>query len=173
MPARHLNRTGIGSSGQPDRGGQLSRIGAVALLLVSTAVASCSRSVAEEPATAGEPAVVTPVEGSQNLHRIQLTDDAADRIGLTLTTVSAAAKTRPADGAHPAVVAAGAVVYDSSGDTWVFVQQQHLTFQRAQVVVSRVVGNTAVLRSGPPVGSQVALVGVAEIKGAEEGVPGE
>jgi hypothetical protein len=151
----------------------LSCTGAVALLLVGTAVTGCSRSEAGGAPTGNEPAVVTPVEGSEDLHRIQLTDDAADRIGLTLTTVSTAAKAGPADGAHPASVAAGAVVYDSSGVTWVFVQQEHLTFQRAKVVVSRVVGDTAVLRSGPPVGSQVALVGVAEIKGAEEGVPGE
>jgi hypothetical protein len=152
---------------------QLTRTGAVALLLAGIAVTGCARSGAGEIATGDEPAVVTPVEGSENLHLIQLTDDAASRIGLTLTTVSAAAKAGPVDGAHPEAVDAGAIIYDSSGATWVFVQQQHLTFQRAQVVVSRVIGDTAVLRSGPPVGSQVALVGVAEIKGAEDGVPGE
>ena len=151
------------------------RIGgcAVALLLAGTAVTGCARSSADEVATADEPAVVTPVEGSDDLHRIQLTADAAERIGLTLATVSVAARQSAADGVRPEAVAAGAVVYDSKGVTWVLVQQQHLTFQRARVVVSRVVGDTAVLRSGPPVGSQVALVGVAELKGAEEGVPGE
>jgi len=162
MPVRHLSRSG-----------RLGCCYAVALLLVGTAVTGCARSDAGELPTGDEPAVISPVDGSDELHRIQLTEDAADRIGLTLTTVSTAAKAGPADGARPEAVAAGAIVYDSSGATWVFVQQQHLTFQRAQVVVSRVVGDTAVLRSGPPVGSQVALVGVAEIKGAEEGVPGE
>jgi hypothetical protein len=158
MPARHLSYLSCY---------------AAALLLAGIAVTGCARSGAGEIATGDEPAVVTPVEGSEDLHRIQLTDDAARRIGLTLTTVSAAAGSGRADGAHPEAVAAGAVVYDSSGVTWVYVQQQYLTFQRAEVVVSRIVGDTAMLRSGPPVGSQVALVGVAEIKGAEEGVPGE
>ena len=161
MPVRHLHRGG--------------RLGCcyAATLLLSIAMAGCARSDAGELPTGDEPAVISPVDGSEDLHRIQLTEDAAGRIGLTLTTVSAASRPSPADGAHPESVAAGAIVYDSSGITWVFVQQEHLTFQRAQVVVSRVVGDTAVLRSGPPVGSQVALVGVAEIKGAEEGVPGE
>lgn len=166
MPARHLSPSGLSCGG-------ISCGGIAALLLISIAATGCSSSGAQEVTTANEPAVVTPVDGSENLHRIQLTDDAADRIGLTLTTVSVASTPSRADGTHPEAVAAGAVVYDSAGATWVFVQQQHLTFQRAQVVVSRVVGDTAVLRSGPPVGSTVALVGVAELKGAEEGVPGE
>lgn len=165
MPARHLSGSGLGCCGRLRFGG------AAALLLVSIAVAGCSSSGAQEATTANEPAVVTPVDG--NLPRIQLTDDAASRIGLTLTTVSAASGPSRADGPQPEAVAAGAVVYDSAGATWVFVQQGHLTFQRARVVVSRVVGDTAMLRSGPPVGAEVALVGVAEIKGAEEGVPGE
>ena len=162
MPARQMSRSG-----------RLGCCYSAMLLLVGIGATGCARSDAGEIPTGDEPAVITPVEGSEDLHRIQLTEDAAVRIGLTLTTVSAAARSSPADGAHPESVAAGAIVYDSGGTTWVFVQQEHLTFQRAQVVVSRVVGNTAVLRSGPPVGSQVALVGVAEIKGAEEGVPGE
>jgi hypothetical protein len=162
MPVRHLSRSG-----------RLGCCYAGTLLLVGIAVTGCARSDAGEIPTGDEPAVISPVDGSEDLHRIQLTDDAADRIGLTLTTVSAATQPSPADGARPESVAAGAIVYDSSGVTWVFVQQEHLTFQRGRVVVSRVAGDTAILRSGPPVGSQVALVGVAEIKGAEEGVPGE
>ena len=142
------------------------------LLLTGIAVAGCSRSGAQEAATQSEPAVVTTVSGSEDQHQIRLTRDGADRIGLTLATVSAARPSRT-DGPNPTSVAAGAVVYDQNGATWVYVQQQPLTFQRAQVILSRVVGDTAMLRSGPPVGTQVALLGVAELKGAEEGVPGE
>jgi len=150
----------------------LSLSGAVLLLLAGIAVTGCSRSGAQEATSQNEPAVVTTVSGTEDQLQVRLTKDGANRIGLTLATV-AAARPSAADGANPTSVAAGSVMYDQNGGTWVYVQQQPLTFQRAPVVVSRVVGDTAMLRSGPPVGSQVALLGVAELKGAEEGVPGE
>lgn len=148
------------------------RSAAVVLLLTGLVVTGCSRTGAQEATSQNEPAVVTTVSGSEDQLQIRLTEDGASRIGLTLATVSAATP-NATDGPNPTSVAAGAVVYDPNGATWVYVQQQPLTFQRAQVVLSRVAGDTATLRSGPPVGTQVALLGVAELKGAEEGVPGE
>jgi hypothetical protein len=70
-------------------------------------------------------------------------------------------------------VALGAVLYDKDGATWVYVRTAPLTFQRQQVVISRVAGDVAVLRSGPSAGTAVANIGVAELRGAEDGVSGE
>jgi len=162
----------VGSStGQLGRSA-LARSAAVVLLLTGLVVTGCSRSGAQEATSQDEPAVVTTVSGTEDLHQIRLTKDGASRIGLTLATVSAAMP-NAADGPNPTSVAAGAVIYDQNGATWVYVQQQPLTYQRTQVILSRVAGDTATLRSGPPVGTEVALLGVAELKGAEEGVPGE
>jgi hypothetical protein len=147
------------------------RLSAVALL-VAVCVTGCTSGRADEPGVADDPASVVAIDGPGAVHRIQLTADAAQRIGLLTETVRAL----PVDstnGGSPLGVAASAVVYDETGATWVYVETEPLTFQRVQVVVTRVSADTALLRSGPAVGTQVVTVGVAELRGSEYGVPGE
>jgi len=140
---------------------------AAVLLLAGISVAACSSGNASSESAAEEPASVTAIDGSDELHRIQLTADAAERIGLTTDTV----RTLPSN--KQLAVAVGAVLYDKDGATWVYVRTGPLTFQREQVAISRITGDVAVLLSGPAPGTDVANVGVAELRGAEEGVPGE
>jgi hypothetical protein len=164
------------------------------LLLVCGVSAGCARSAATEE-IGGDPAVVTPVKGPGNLHRIQLTADGAKRIGLqtdTVRTVPATAQEMAANaqkggagtqkvpataqkggaGTH-LVVANAAVLYDQDGATWVYAETGPLTFQRVRVTISGTTGDLAILRSGPAVGTTVATVGAAELRGSEDGVPGE
>jgi hypothetical protein len=140
------------------------RIAAFALL-VGISVAGCSRH-ADDTTAGSEPATVSDVQGSDGLHRITLTEDGASRIGLATAAIGSTAGKQLS-------VASAAVLYDENGATWVYLQTAPRTFQRARVAVLRVSGDVAVLRSGPPAGSVVATLGTAELRGAEEGVPGE
>ena len=178
------------------------------LLLVCGVSAGCARSAATEE-IGGDPAVVTPVKGPGNLHRIQLSADGAKRIGLqtdTVRTVPATAQELAANAQKggagtqrvpasaqkggagtqkvPAsaqkggagtqlVVANAAVLYDQDGATWVYAETGPLTFRRVRVTISGTNGDLAILSSGPAVGTTVATVGAAELRGSEDGVPGE
>ena len=68
------------------------------------------------------------------------------------------------------VIPFSALVYDLNGDTWVYVSPEPLTFFRQPVVVEYVEGDVAVLAEGPPVGTEVAVVAVAELYGLDTGV---
>lgn len=65
------------------------------------------------------------------------------------------------------VVPYGAVYYDGKGDSWVYVNQKPLVFERQRVAVKRVEGDLALLSEGPPVGTDVVTVGAAMLFGAE------
>jgi hypothetical protein len=145
-----------------------------ALLFGGVIAAASARGGATQPEIGRDPAVVTLVAGAGNLHRIKLDADAASRIGLETDTVRELTSTRPKNGGVPlTTVDFAAVLYDKSGATWVYTKTGTLTFQRKAVTVIRVDGDRAVLSSGPAVGSAVATVGAAELRGSEDGVPGE
>ena len=65
------------------------------------------------------------------------------------------------------VVPYSALYYDGKGTPWVYVSTKKLTFERKRVEVERIEGESAVLKSGPEVGTRVATVGVALLYGAE------
>ncbi|MCW2645508.1 MAG: hypothetical protein QOF87_1001 [Pseudonocardiales bacterium] len=145
---------------------------AAVILVGGISVSGCSRG-AEEAGVGGDPASVAAIDGPGGLHRVQLSADAAARIGLKTDTVRRLSADRQVGGAGLLVVDMAAVLYDQDGATWVYGQTEPLTFQRMPVVVSRVDGTLAVLLSGPPVGTAVATLGAAELRGSEDGVPGE
>ena len=91
------------------------------------------------------------------------------RIALATGTVTLA----KAGGAPMLRVPAAAVFYRPDGSTWVYARRARLTFERARVVVQRVVGSAAELSAGPHPGTVVVTVGVAELRAVEDGVPGE
>ncbi len=62
------------------------------------------------------------------------------------------------------------MLYDEAGATWVFTNPKGLEYVRASIVVDTIVGDDARLKDGPPVGTRVVTVGVAELYGAEQGV---
>jgi hypothetical protein len=145
----------------------------VAVVLVcAVGLTGCSKTVATTSEIGGDPAVVTPIHGAGDLHRIQLTADAAHRIGLQTSTVREG-KFGQTGSTRELAVAISAVLYDHAGATWVYGRTAPLTFQRMPVIISRVAGDDYVLKSGPAAGTAVATVGVAELRGSEDGVPGE
>jgi hypothetical protein len=65
------------------------------------------------------------------------------------------------------VVPYSALIYDPDGDTWVYTSPKPRTFVRYEVEVDYIEGDMAVLDEGPPTGTVIAVVGVAELYGAE------
>lgn len=142
------------------------RLTASVLILVIGAalLTACQRAGTTEVAAANAaPAKVTHL--SNGLSRITLSALGARRIGLATAQVRAAGTTTQ--------MPTAAVFYRDDGSTWVYLRTARLTFERAQVTIARVSGNLTYVSSGPAAGSVVATIGVAELRGAEDGVPGE
>lgn len=138
------------------------------VLVAGIGVAGCTSASSTETDANGA-ATVTEVPGQDGIHRVELTADGAQRIGLETAVV------RGPSGAGQATLSVplSAVLYDQNGATWVYVSTGELAFQRARVRIRSVAGDQALLTSGPAVGTTVATLGAAELLGAEDGVPGE
>jgi hypothetical protein len=138
---------------------------AAVLLLGVLSVAGCTGGD-EDAAAADEPARVEPVEGSDDLFRVTLTAEAAERIDLQTALV----RTEGDGAAERTVVPYSAIVYETDGETWVYTGTDDLSFVREHIVVQEIEGDRAVLSEGPPAGTEVVTVGVAELFGAEHGI---
>ena len=136
-------------------------------LAVAIATAShfpASRSMAASPAEAAKPgpAQVQSIEGSK-LRRVTLTQRAAERLDIKTGQVTEEPSGRK-------VAPYASIFYDLSGEAWVYTSPAPLTYVRHAVVVDSIKGADAYLKDGPPAGTQVLTVGVAQIYGAEKGV---
>ena len=138
---------------------------AALLLLAVVPLAGCQGGE-EEAAAADEPVKVEPVEGSEELSLITLTAQAAKRIDLQTAVV----RTEGAGAGERTIVPYSAIVYETDGETWVYTSPEDLSFVREQIVVEEIEGDRAVLSEGPPAGTEVVTVGVAELFGAEHGI---
>lgn len=138
-----------------------------ALLTVAVLpLAACQGGGEEAAAGAGEPVKVEPVAGSEGLQRVTLTPEAAERIDVQTTAVRV-----QGEGARQrTVIPYSAVLYEPNGETWAYTSPEPLSFVRAPIVVETIRGDRAVLSKGPPVGTMVVTVGVAELFGAENGI---
>lgn len=68
------------------------------------------------------------------------------------------------------VVPVGALLYDVHGEAWIYVSPEPLHFLRYAVQVDYIQHDMVVLLEGPPAGTEVATVGVAELYGTDTGV---
>jgi len=68
------------------------------------------------------------------------------------------------------VIPYAALIYDLTGETWVYTSPEPLTFVRQPITVDYIDGDKAVLVDGPAAGTLVATVGVAELYGIDTGV---
>jgi hypothetical protein len=125
--------------------------------------------------TGAPPATVTPIAGSQ-VQRIQLTDRAIQRLGITTRPVreapAAVGKASGRTGVRK-VIPYSAVVYDTDGSTWTYVNTAARTYVRQPITIVAIQGNIAVLSSGPPARAAVVTVGAAELLGTEYNISGE
>lgn len=130
--------------------------------VVGLSLAGCGGQATEAAAEA--PAIVEEVDGSE-VGRITLTERAAERLALETAQVTDG-------GSRGLAVPFAAVFWDADGQAWTYTSPADLVFVRAPITVSRVDGDRALLADGPPVGTTVVTVGVAELYGTETGVGG-
>ncbi|CAN5398248.1 hypothetical protein BH24ACT12_BH24ACT12_24600 [soil metagenome] len=135
---------------------------------VCAAVAAAGLSACQGGAEAGEadrkePAVVEPVAGS-TLSRVTVTEQAAERLGLTTVPV------RDSTGRGESMIPYGALLYDAAGHTWAYVETGRHTYVRERLNVAAIEGDDVYLRSGPADGEAVVSVGAIELYGAEVGI---
>lgn len=160
-----------------------------ALVIASPQLWGCSGSPSAK-AKKVQPAKVEKLEG-QGLSRVTLTEKAAQRLDIKTAAVRLTPTTRRIEGELAAsaggagqavavrsslatterkVVPYASVVYEPHGDTWVYANPEPLVFIRERVRIDYIDGDVAVLSEGPPAGTAVVTVGVAELFGVEFGI---
>jgi hypothetical protein len=140
-------------------------IAILGLLIAVPQLSACTQTSAE--ATGGaEPAKVEHLEGSEDVSRLTLEPKAAERLGIQTAQV----REQKVAGKQRKVIPYGALLYDSKGDTYVYVTAQPLTYVREPVTVDYIGAGSVVLTDGPAAGTMVVSVGAAELYGTETGV---
>jgi hypothetical protein len=132
------------------------------LVIAGLQLTACNRQHATHHAE--HPAEIAKIEGS-DLSRVTLTEKAVQRLDLKTEQVREAMVKRSSSPRR--VVPYSSLIYDVKGQTWVYTNPQPRTFIRHKVEVDYIEGNLAVLNDGPPAGTVVASVAVAELYGAE------
>ncbi len=134
----------------------------VALIFAGLPLSGCARSSGTHDKIA--PAHVEPIEGSE-LSRVTLSEQAMQRLDVQTAPVRETKVSRSQS--QRKVVPYASLLYDAYGTTWVYTCPKPRTFVRHQVSVDYIEGDLAVLSDGPPTGTEVATVGVAEVYGTE------
>ncbi len=136
--------------------------GMVVVLLATCLLVSACGQAAEPAAKEEHPVTVEQLEGQEPTREI-LTEDAAKRLDIQ----TAQAHEADVSGAKRTVIPYAALIYDTEGATWVYLNPEPLTFVRHPVTVADIKGDQAFLSDALPSGSSVVTVGVAELYGAE------
>jgi len=136
----------------------------VVLIVALLPLAACG-GTSDEAAEGDEPARVEPVEGT-DVSRVILSAKAAERLGIRTATV------RNGEGryAELTVMPYSALVYDTKGKAWAYTSPEQLTFVRSPLTIERIEEQNIFLLDGPPPGTNVVTVGVAELYGTELGI---
>ncbi len=138
--------------------------GALAAVLVIAAggATGCTEVEAAAPHV-HQPAHLEPIDGSV-VQQVTFDERAAEQV--SLQTESVQQRGRLTD------VPYAALIYDGQGASWVYTSPEPLVYVRAEVDVARIVDGRVLLRSGPPVGTEVVTTGAAEVYGAELEIAG-
>ena len=134
---------------------------AVAALTVCIGV-SCAPALAAEPAVQSTPARVEATPDA-TLKKVTLTAKAAERLGIQIDEVRE-------DPAGHRIVPYSSVLYGLTGQAWVYISVDPLTFVRGAVTIDTIKGENVYLSDGPPTGTKVLATGVPQVFGAEFGV---
>ncbi len=139
----------------------------IAILVVMTSLTFWACQSHDEIHHTEHPVDIVKIEGS-DLSRVTLSEKAIQRLDLKTDTVRAVQVKRSKTSRK--VVPYSALIYDPQGQTWVYTNPQPRTFVRHKVEVDYIEDNLVVLNDGPPVGTVVVSVAVAELYGAEFGL---
>ena len=101
-----------------------------------------------------------------DLKRVILTEKATERLDIQTSPV----REEQVNGVKRKVVPYAAVIYDLQGATWLYTSPAPLTFVRESITVDFIEGDRVVLVKGPSSGTEVVIIGVAELYGTETGL---
>jgi hypothetical protein len=149
------------NSTRSPRGNRLAVFIIAVFVAVFTALfaTGCGQTTEAAPSE-GEPAAIAEVPGT-DLHRLTLTEHAVERVGIETAVIA----TDPQTG--KLTVPYGAILYDSSGNAWVYANPEPRVYVREAITVQRINGDVAVLTDGPPAGTVVVTTGAEELLGTE------
>ena len=102
------------------------------------------------------------VDEVSGFNRVILTEAAAERLGVQTSPVI--------KHGDQLAVPYSAVIYDLHGETWLYTSPAPFTFVRETITVDFIDGDMAILSVGPASGTEVAMVGVPELYGADTGI---
>ena len=139
-----------------------------ALAVITLGASGCSEAGASNESNP-ETAVTVESAGEDQPARLTVSERAEERLGLRTEPVRAVT----GQPGVTEVISYSAVVYDADGASWAFSSPSPRTYVRVPIEISSITGKTVQLKSGPPVGTQVVVVGVPELVGAEAGISGE
>lgn len=145
----------------------MSKKNSVALGLAVT-VAVILTGCGTETLSQAPPATVTKIAGSP-VAQIRLTDQAIHRLGIATQPVQAVTGVAGTQ----KVIPYSAVVYDTDGSTWAYVNTAVRTYVRQPIKIDEIRGDTAVLAGGPARGAAVVTVAAPELLGTEYNISGE
>lgn len=133
------------------------------IILGGSLLSACS----PEPQTVDyiEPAQLEPIIGT-NYNEITLTDLAAERLDIQTSLV----REQQVNGVAHLIIPYSSLIYDLNGATWVYISPAPLTYHREPIIVDFIEGDMVFLVEGPPIGTVVVTVGVAELYGVDTGV---
>lgn len=132
---------------------------AVAAAVATLLLAACGGKIDDGYVIADDPGTVEQIEGTDRW-KVTLTDPASNRLRLETSPVI--------ETAQGLVVPATAVFVDPHGHWWVYTNPAPNEFVREEVKVKQETNGQVVLKVGPPVGTEVVTVGVAELYGVED-----
>ena len=136
----------------------------VVILIIAAALLPACGGAAEAEGKVG-PAQLEPIAGTE-WNRVVLTERAVQRLGVQTVPV----REEQVDGIQRIIVPYAAVIYGLNGETWVYINSGPLTYERQLITIEHIEGDEAVLTDGPPAGTEVATMGVAQLYGADTGV---
>ena len=131
------------------------------LLLIggsSLSLLACAEVPEAETEHLYEPAKLEPVPET-DVQRVKFTPKGAEQVGVKTAEVSQDGQER--------VLPYAAVIYDSSGKTFTYTSPEQLTYVRQEIEIDHIDGDRVVISDGPPAGTEVVTVGLAEVYGTE------
>jgi hypothetical protein len=138
------------------------RLTAAALVTSVLLLAACQQPQAAKHVE--HPAEVKKIEGME-MSRLTLSEKAIQRLDLKTDRVREQRVSR--SDSPRKVVPYGSLIYDPQGQAWIYTSPQDRIFVRHKVDVDYIERDAAILKDGPPAGTVVVSVGVAELYGAE------
>ena len=127
----------------------------IAMLMILPLSACAPAAAPEEEA---KPVTLDPIAGT-DLNRLTLTEKAAERLGLETVDVVAEE--------DQTVIPYAALLYDTGGQAWVYVNVGPLTYERQEITVDSIDGDKVILSKGPEAGAKVVTLGATELYGSE------